>query len=83
MLAMNAQTVSPETCPTQLPDLPVPGRMDRDRDLNSLPVIPLMSREEGERLISMMPQRSLQEALEMMEKVLGRPMPLVEDGTKR
>lgn len=41
-------------------------------------VIPLMSKEEGERLISQMPQRSLKEALEMMQKVLGREMPLIE-----
>ena len=38
----------------------------------SVPVIPLMSREEGGRLISQMPKRSLQEALEMKERMLGR-----------
>ena len=37
-----------------------------------VPVIPLMSKEEGERLISQMPKRSLQEALEMKERMLGR-----------
>jgi hypothetical protein len=52
-------------------------------DKAALPVIPLMSREEGERLISQMPQRSSAEALAMMEKVLGRRMPLVEDETRK
>ena len=51
----------------------------------AVPVIPLMSKEvskeEGERLISQMPKRSSQEALEMMERMLGRRMPLVEGGT--
>jgi hypothetical protein len=37
-----------------------------------VPVIPLMSKEEGERLISQMPKRSLAEALEMKERMLGR-----------
>lgn len=37
-----------------------------------MPVIPLMSKEEGERLISQMPQRSLKEAQEMKERMLGR-----------
>ncbi len=46
-------------------------------------VIPLMSKEEGERLISQMPQRSLKEALEMMQTVLGREMPLIEGGTRK
>ena len=46
-------------------------------------VIPLMSKEEGERLISQMPQRSLKEALEMMQTVLGREMPLIEGATRK
>jgi len=45
-----------------------------------VPVIPLMSKEEGERLISRMPKRSLQEALEMKEKMLGRSLPLAKGG---
>ena len=48
-----------------------------------VPVIPLMSKEEGERLISQMPKRSAEEALEMMERMLGRRMPLVEGGTPK
>jgi hypothetical protein len=48
-----------------------------------LPVIPLMSKEEGERLISQMPRRSSAEALAMMETVLERRMPLVKGGTRK
>lgn len=35
-------------------------------------VMPLMSKEEGERLVSQLPKRSLAEALEMKERMIGR-----------
>jgi hypothetical protein len=76
---MSTSTISPDSCPPLISESPIQTPTARLAG-TSMPVIPLMSKEEGERLISQMPKRSLEEALEMMEKVLGRPMPLVEGG---
>ncbi len=75
----------PEECktPPSRKTLASPNAQQAEVVRKIVPVIPLMSKEEGERLISQMPKRSLAEALEMMQTVLGRPMPLVEGGTKK
>ena len=59
---------SPQAQLSQSSDLAQPAKVEKA----VLPVIPLMSKEEGELLISQMPKRSLQEALEMKERMLGR-----------
>ena len=53
----------PHTKTVRVSDAPKPSAVS---------VIPLMSKEEGERAISQMPQRTLKEALEMKERMLGR-----------
>ena len=80
---VSAPSTSTSPCQTPISGLPTAAT----RPLGSAgayePVIPLMSKEEGERLISQMPRRSLKEALEMMEIVLGRRMPFVEDARQK
>lgn len=70
---MNAATITRE-CQEQPGTKPIrsPRTPEVREEQKVLPVIPLMSKEEGERLISQMPQRSLQEAREMTERMLGR-----------
>ena len=80
---MSDSTISPDSCQTHPDDFPIPAPTNHDRGASTVPVIPLMSKEEGERLISQMPQRSSEEALAMMEAMLGRRMPLVEGGTPK
>lgn len=69
---MSDRTISPDSCQTHPDDFPIPAPTNPDRVAPAVPVIPLMSKEEGERLISQMPQRSLKEALAMKERMLGR-----------
>ena len=75
-VALSEECMTPPSRKTLPADQSLPIKAEKA----VLPVIPLMSKEEGERLISQMPKRSSEEALEMMERMLGRRMPLVEGG---
>lgn len=71
LVDMSDKNISPDSCQTR-PEFPSSARTVRSPAASSVPVIPLMSKEEGERLISQMPQRTLKEALELKERMLGR-----------